>query len=132
MERRRAFAYAGATTIAALAAVIAIGANLGLFGLTRQASGAGRLTPVATTPVQPASAVTVYVDAPPASPTTATTSTAQVAAAPAGPATAAPPAAPAVTSASAAPPAPPAHEQEHDDGGHTSSPAATEGARADD
>ena len=41
MQRRKALAAAGAITATATAAVIALGANLGLFGLTGDQSGPG-------------------------------------------------------------------------------------------
>lgn len=41
MQRRKALAAAGAITVTATAAVIALGANLGLFGLTGDQSGPG-------------------------------------------------------------------------------------------
>lgn len=42
MERRKAFATAGAVSITAVAAVVALGANMGLFGLTRHDDGPGQ------------------------------------------------------------------------------------------
>jgi hypothetical protein len=52
MERRSAFAAAGAVVLTAAAAALAIGANFGLFGLTDDATRVGKLEPVAAT--QPA------------------------------------------------------------------------------
>ena len=42
MERRKAFATAGAVTMTALAAVVALGANVGIFGLTGTDDGPGQ------------------------------------------------------------------------------------------
>jgi hypothetical protein len=52
MQRRKALAAAGAITATATAAVIALGANLGLFGLTADQSGPGtfKLVDQASTP----------------------------------------------------------------------------------
>jgi hypothetical protein len=49
MERRKAIASAGAATAVAVTAVIAVGANVGIFGLTRQDSKVGRFPLVDTT-----------------------------------------------------------------------------------
>jgi hypothetical protein len=49
MERRKALATAGAVTATALAATIALGANLGLFGLATSEAGPGTLEPVSST-----------------------------------------------------------------------------------
>jgi hypothetical protein len=46
MQRRKALATAGAISATALAATIALGANLGLFGLTTASGGPGTLEPV--------------------------------------------------------------------------------------
>ena len=46
MQRRKALATAGAISVTALAATIALGANLGLFGLTDNSSGPGNFAPV--------------------------------------------------------------------------------------
>lgn len=53
MERRKALATAGAATAAALAATIALGANLGLFGLTSSGAGPGTFEPVDATKPPP-------------------------------------------------------------------------------
>lgn len=58
-ERRSIFAIAGAVALVAVAAVIAIGANVGLFGLTDDATHVGKLSPVvATAPVATPNAAT--------------------------------------------------------------------------
>lgn len=58
-ERRNVFAIAGAVVLVAVAAVIAIGANVGLFGLTDDATRVGKLSPVvATAPVATPNAAT--------------------------------------------------------------------------
>jgi hypothetical protein len=58
-ERRNVFAIAGAVVLVAVAAVIAIGANVGLFGLTDDATHVGKLSPVvATAPVATPNAAT--------------------------------------------------------------------------
>lgn len=46
MNKRKALAAAAAITMVALAATIALGANLGLFGLTTARSGPGDFAPV--------------------------------------------------------------------------------------
>jgi hypothetical protein len=46
MQRRKALATAGAISVTALAATIALGANLGLFGLTDDHGGPGNFAPV--------------------------------------------------------------------------------------
>ena len=48
MQRRKALATAGGITVTALAATIALGANLGLFGLTNDQSGPGDFAPVSS------------------------------------------------------------------------------------
>ena len=49
MERRKAFATAGAVTMTALAAVVALGANVGIFGLTGADDGPGQFKLVGST-----------------------------------------------------------------------------------
>ena len=46
MERRKALATAGAVTMTAVAGVIALGANFGIFGLADDTSKVGNFTPV--------------------------------------------------------------------------------------
>jgi hypothetical protein len=59
--RRKIVAMAGALAVATFSATVALGANLGLFGLTQADSGVGRLndhrTPVTTVPVENATPV---------------------------------------------------------------------------
>lgn len=63
MARRTALAAAGALSAAAIAAAVAVGANFGLFGLTRDGAGPGRFNVVdaartsSTTSGPPASTV---------------------------------------------------------------------------
>jgi hypothetical protein len=49
MERRKAFATAGAVSVTALVAVVALGANVGLFGLTGPTDGPGQFKLVGST-----------------------------------------------------------------------------------
>jgi len=51
MERRKALATAGAVTMTAVAGVIALGANFGIFGLADDTSKVGNFTPVDTATV---------------------------------------------------------------------------------
>ena len=53
-QRRKSLAMAGALAVATFSATVALGANLGLFGLTQSDSGVGRLNnhPVPVTAVQ--------------------------------------------------------------------------------
>jgi hypothetical protein len=46
MDRRKALATAGAVTVTGLAAALALGANLGLFGLATARTGPGDFAPV--------------------------------------------------------------------------------------
>jgi hypothetical protein len=62
MERRKAFATAGAVSVTALAAVVALGANMGLFGLARE-GGPGHFKLVDNTQQQ-ADVRTEVVDVP--------------------------------------------------------------------
>ena len=54
MQRRKAIATAGAVTAAATAAVIAFGANFGIFGLAQQDSHVGKFPAVEATNTAPA------------------------------------------------------------------------------
>lgn len=54
MQRRKAIATAGAVTAAATAAVIAFGANFGIFGLAQQDSHVGKFPAVEATSTAPA------------------------------------------------------------------------------
>jgi hypothetical protein len=54
MQRRKAIATAGAVTAAATAAVIAFGANFGIFGLTQNDSNVGKFPAVEATSTAPA------------------------------------------------------------------------------
>ena len=61
MDRRKATATAGAATAIAVTAVIAVGANVGIFGLTQQDTKVGRLPLVdatTATTTRPAAGVT--------------------------------------------------------------------------
>ena len=65
MERRKAFATAGAVSVTAIVVVVALGANVGLFGLTRHDDGPGQFKLVGSTHETSASDVrTGGVDAP--------------------------------------------------------------------
>lgn len=65
MERRKAFATAGAVSVTAIVVVVALGANVGLFGLTRHDDGPGRFKLVGSTHQGPEADVrTGGVDAP--------------------------------------------------------------------
>lgn len=65
MERHKAFATAGAVSVTALAAVVALGANVGLFGLTGPNDGPGRFKLVDSAQQSPAPVVrTEIVDVP--------------------------------------------------------------------
>ena len=69
MERRKAFATAGAVSVTALALVVALGANVGLFGLTRHDDGPGRFKLVGSTQSRGPNVRTEIVDVPvPAAP----------------------------------------------------------------
>jgi hypothetical protein len=71
MDRRKKLATAGAVSLTATAAVVALGASVGLFGLTDTSSRVGKLSPIdathATTSTTP-EVQTIIVDDPPASP----------------------------------------------------------------
>ena len=58
MQRRKAIATAGAVTAAASAAVIAFGANFGIFGLAQQDSHVGKFPAVEATSTAPAATST--------------------------------------------------------------------------
>ncbi|MGZ4800924.1 MAG: hypothetical protein ACXVL8_20165 [Acidimicrobiia bacterium] len=64
MDRRKALATVGAISLTASAAVVALGSNMGLFGLTETSSRVGRLSPIDS--AQPARTETnvIYVDDP--------------------------------------------------------------------
>ena len=65
MERRKAFATAGAVSVTAIVVVVALGANVGLFGLTRHDDGPGQFKIVGSTHQGPEADVrTGGVDAP--------------------------------------------------------------------
>ncbi len=64
MERRKAFATAGAVSVTALAAVMALGANMGLFGLTRSDAGPGQFKLVDKTEQTKPAVHTEIVDVP--------------------------------------------------------------------
>jgi len=69
MQRRKAFATAGAVSVTALALVVALGANVGLFGLTRHDDGPGRFNLVSSTQSRGPNVRTEIVDVPvPAAP----------------------------------------------------------------
>ena len=69
MQRRKAFATAGAVSVTALALVVALGANVGLFGLTRHDDGPGRFKLVGSTQSRGPNVRTEIVDVPvPAAP----------------------------------------------------------------
>ena len=72
MERRTLLATTGAVSLTAAAAVIAIGSNFGLFGLTGGAAKAGHLQPVAatssTTVPKPPAVIYLDVQDPPLAP----------------------------------------------------------------
>jgi hypothetical protein len=79
MDQRKALAMAAGVTATAVAAVIAIGVNFGLFGVAAAGGRTGKLTPAATRietvdtvpPVEPAPVVeTVVIDAPTSGPAT--------------------------------------------------------------
>jgi hypothetical protein len=53
MQRRKAIATAGAITATAAAAVVAFGANFGIFGLTQQDSNVGKFPAVEATSTTP-------------------------------------------------------------------------------
>jgi hypothetical protein len=53
MQRRKAIASAGAVTAIATAAVIALGANFGIFGLTQEDSNVGKFPAVGATSSSP-------------------------------------------------------------------------------
>jgi hypothetical protein len=69
MERRKAVATAGAVTAMGIAAVIALGANLGLFGLTGHESGPGHFKLVDSKPTPQITQVVDGSDVPPSSAT---------------------------------------------------------------
>lgn len=54
MRRRKAIAAAGAVTVTATAAVIALGANFGIFGLAQQDTNVGKFPAVESTRPAPA------------------------------------------------------------------------------
>ena len=64
MDRRKALATVGAISLTASAAVVALGSNMGLFGLTETSSRVGKLSPIDS--AQPARTETtvIYVDDP--------------------------------------------------------------------
>lgn len=64
MERRKAFATAGAVSVTALALVVALGANMGLFGLTRSNDGPGNFKLVDNTQQAKPTVRTEVVDVP--------------------------------------------------------------------
>ena len=64
MERRKAFATAGAVSVTALAAVMALGANMGLFGLARSDAGPGQFKLVDNTEQTKPAVHTEIVDVP--------------------------------------------------------------------
>jgi len=64
MERRKAFATAGAVSVTALAAVMALGANMGLFGLARSDAGPGQFKLVDNTEQTKPAVHTEVVDVP--------------------------------------------------------------------
>ena len=65
MDRRKAFATAGAVSVTAIVVVGALGANVGLFGLTRHDDGPGQFALVGSTDQSPTPDVsTEGVDAP--------------------------------------------------------------------
>lgn len=91
MDRRRAVAIAVSATLVILAAVLAVGATFGLFGLASADGGPGTFDPVSATTVPSATEQTVIVDvpisgSPPASGATSPTPVAPAAAAVQGPA----------------------------------------------
>jgi hypothetical protein len=74
VERRKAFATAGAVSITAVAVVVALGANMGLFGLTRHDDGPGQFKLVDNTAQSRPVVRTEVVDVPvpvPSEPSTA-------------------------------------------------------------
>ncbi len=64
MDRRKAFATAGAVSVTALALVVALGANMGLFGLTRHDDGPGNFKLIDNTQQAKPSVRTEIVDVP--------------------------------------------------------------------
>ncbi|MCJ7672931.1 MAG: hypothetical protein MUP67_12930 [Acidimicrobiia bacterium] len=64
MQRRKAFATAGAVSVTALALVVALGANVGLFGLTRHDDGPGRFKLVGNTSASPSAVAPAGTSAP--------------------------------------------------------------------
>lgn len=62
MQRRKAIATAGAVTATATAAVIALGANFGIFGLAQQDSNVGKFPAVEATNTAPATTSPSQVD----------------------------------------------------------------------
>jgi hypothetical protein len=62
MQRRNAIATAGAVTATATAAVVALGANFGIFGLAQQDSNVGRFPAVEATSTAPATPSPSQVD----------------------------------------------------------------------
>ncbi len=74
MERRKLLATTGAVSLTAAAAVIAIGSNFGVFGLTDGPAKAGNLQPVAatssTTAPKVPEVITLDVQDPPLAPAT--------------------------------------------------------------
>jgi len=64
MERRKALATAGAVTTVVVAATLALGANLGLFGLTDDGGGPGTFDPVDASVVNGSTPRTEVIDVP--------------------------------------------------------------------
>jgi hypothetical protein len=62
MQRRKAIATAGAVTATATAAVIALGATFGIFGLAQQDSNVGKFPAVEATSTAPATTSPTQVD----------------------------------------------------------------------
>lgn len=63
MARRQALAMAGAATMLAGSAALAVGANFGLFGLARSPSGVGNYQPAsAVSPLPSTSTTTIRPD----------------------------------------------------------------------
>ena len=64
MDRRKTLATAGAISLTASAAVIALGSSMGLFGLADDNPRVGKLSPIDTSQPTRTETTTIYVDDP--------------------------------------------------------------------